>query len=68
VQSITTTWPVVGTAQNGSGVADSTTQYFDLYGNHRWRKDKRGYLVRDQFDVATGAQVQHIADVNTALA
>ncbi|HUY35939.1 MAG TPA: RHS repeat-associated core domain-containing protein [Pirellulales bacterium] len=67
VQSITTTWPVVSTAQNGSGVADSTTQYFDLYGNPTWRMDERGFLFRDQFDVATGAQVQQIVDVNTAL-
>jgi len=67
VQSITTTWPVVSTAQNGSSVADSKTQFFSLYGYPTWRKDERGFLVRDQFDVATGAQVQHIADVNTAL-
>jgi len=52
---------------NGSGVADSKTQYLSLYGYPTWRKDERGFLVRDQFDVATGAQVQHIDDVNTAL-
>jgi hypothetical protein len=46
VQSITTTWPVVSTAQNGSGMADSTTQYFDLYGNPTWSKDERGFLTR----------------------
>ncbi len=67
VQSITTTHPVVSTAQNGSGVADSTTQFFDRHGHPTWSKDERGFLVRDQFDVATGAQTQHIADVNTAL-
>ena len=67
VQSITTTWPVVSTAQNGSGVGDSTTQFFSLYGYPTWSKDERGFLVRDQFDVATGAQTQHIDDVNTAL-
>ncbi|MGH9809849.1 MAG: hypothetical protein ACRD9W_21800, partial [Terriglobia bacterium] len=31
------------------------------------RKDERGFLFRDQSDVATGAQVQEIRDVNTAL-
>ncbi len=67
MESITTTWPVVSTAQNGSGVADSTTQFFDLYGNPTWSKDERGFLVRDKYDVATGAQTQHIEDVNTAL-
>jgi hypothetical protein len=31
VHSITTTWPVVSTAQNGSGIADSRTVFFDAY-------------------------------------
>ncbi|HVC99463.1 MAG TPA: hypothetical protein VND64_37700, partial [Pirellulales bacterium] len=50
VQSITTTWPVVSTAQNGSGVAEGKTQFFSLYGYPTWRKDERAFLVRDQFD------------------
>jgi hypothetical protein len=66
VQSITTTWPVVSTAQNGSGVADSRTVFFDAYANPVWLKDERGFIFYSAFDVTTGAVIQTIADFNTS--
>ncbi|HUG92211.1 MAG TPA: hypothetical protein VML55_15325, partial [Planctomycetaceae bacterium] len=36
VKEKTTTLPVVPTSQNGSGVADTRREYFDLYGNLVW--------------------------------
>src|SRR5262249_48890140 len=45
VQQRITTLPVVSTAQNGSGVAATTRDYFDQFGNLTWHMDERGYLT-----------------------
>ncbi|HWB12930.1 MAG TPA: RHS repeat-associated core domain-containing protein, partial [Pirellulales bacterium] len=66
VQSITTTWPVVSAAQNGSGIADSRTFFYDAYANPVWTKDERGYIFYQGFDATTGAVTQTIADFNTS--
>jgi hypothetical protein len=42
----TTTWPAVPTSQNGSGVADSRIERFDIQGNLIWLKDERGFITR----------------------
>ncbi|HWB14723.1 MAG TPA: RHS repeat-associated core domain-containing protein, partial [Pirellulales bacterium] len=65
VQSITTTWPVVSTDQNGSGIADSLTVFYDTYANPLWTKDERGFIHYQAFDVTTGGIVQTIGDFNT---
>jgi hypothetical protein len=67
VQSRATTWPVVSVSQNGSGLADSRVEFFDLYGNPVWTKDERGFIHYVAFDVSTGATIQTIADFDTAL-
>jgi hypothetical protein len=45
VQQKTTTWPVISTAQNGSGVAAQMLEYFDTYGNLIWKMDERGFIT-----------------------
>ena len=63
---VTTTLPVVTTGQNGPGAATSTTTAYDTLGRPAWAKDAGGYLSYAQYDLATGAAVKAIADVDTA--
>jgi RHS repeat-associated protein len=67
VQSITTTLPTVTTAENGPNTADTTTTFFDTYGNPVWTKDGNGYLSYTAYDPTTGAVTETIADVNTGI-
>ncbi len=64
----TTTFPVVSTAQNGTGVAAVTKTVFDLFGNANWRMDENGFIFQTKYDVITGAVTQRIEDVNTSTA
>ena len=66
VQQKATTLPVVSAAQNGSGTAATTSEYFDSFGQTTWKMDERGFLTAMIYDVPTGALVQRIDDVNTA--
>lgn len=63
----TTTFPIVPTTQNGSGSADSKKAAYDAYGNPTWEMDERGFLTNRTYDLATGAVIQLIQDVNTAI-
>jgi RHS repeat-associated protein len=67
VQMITVTAPTITTAENGPGVADTETLVFDPYGQLIWTKDADGFLTYTAYDIATGAVVETIDDVNTAL-
>lgn len=64
-QSATRSLPIVTTAQNGSGAADTTIVVYDLYGRPTWTKDADGYLTYTTYDVLTGAVTKTITDVNT---
>jgi hypothetical protein len=66
MQSETVTAPVVSAAQNGPGTADVTTAVFDVYGRTIWTKDADGFITYTAYDLATGAVVKTINDVNTA--
>ena len=66
IESDTTTAPVIASAQNGPGTADTTTVYYDTYGRPIWTKDGDGYIDYIAYDNATGAVVTSITDVNTA--
>ncbi len=63
--SVTTTMPTVSTAQNGSGVAATSTVAFDTDGRVVWSKDAGGFLTYNQYDQATGSLLKTIADVDT---
>jgi len=67
VDQRTTTFPLVTTNQNGSGDADSKIDAFDTYGNLTWAMDERGFLTNQTYDLATGAVVQRIQDVDTSI-
>ncbi|MBI3860974.1 MAG: hypothetical protein HY290_03680 [Planctomycetia bacterium] len=67
MQQKTTTWPVIATSQNGSGVAAQMLEYFDTYSNLIWKMDERGYITGMTYDIPTGALIQQIDDVNTSL-
>jgi RHS repeat-associated protein len=67
VQQQITTLPAIPASQNGSGVAATTGDYYDSYGNLTWHQDERGFLTNTSYDVPTGAVSETIADVNTAL-
>ena len=60
------TLPVVGTDQNGSGMAATRREYFDIYGNLTWTMDERGFITRMVYDIPTGAVIQQVADVDTS--
>jgi RHS repeat-associated protein len=67
VQQKTTTYPVVSVEQNGSGVADSMKEYFDINSNLIWNMDPRGFITGMSYDIPTGALTQQISDVDTSL-
>jgi len=65
VQQMITTLPVISTAQNGSGVANTTRDYFDIYANMTWHMDGSGYITYTAHDPVTAAITQRIDDVDT---
>lgn len=67
VQQQTTTWPVVPTGQNGSGVAASAVSVFNEFGLRTWFKNERGFITHFVYDAITNALVQRIDDVDTSI-
>ncbi len=65
VQQRITTLPVISTAQNGSGVANTRGEYYDIYGNRTWQMDERGILTRTTYDIPTDGITERIDDVDT---
>ena len=63
----TTTWPIVPTGQNGSGLAYQTTELYDLDGKLIWERGPKGYIRKKNYDAVTGALLQRIEDVDGAL-
>jgi RHS repeat-associated protein len=66
IASVTTTYPTITAAENGSGTATTATKVFDQFGRIVWTKDASGVINYSQYDDLTGAVVKHIVDVNTA--
>jgi hypothetical protein len=67
VQQQTITYPAVPSDQNGSGIAGAEQSYYDTYGRLIWYMNQQGAISYTAYDNATGAVIQQIADVNTAL-
>lgn len=72
-QSITTTYPPITTTQNGPASSNTDTAHADVevdwlnnYGQVVWQKNGDGFLSYTNYDLATGAVVKQISDVNTA--
>ena len=66
IKTKTTTYPVVTTAENGSGVATTEKQYFDQRGRVRWEVDGNGYVSYHSYDPDTGLLAYTVRDVDTA--
>jgi RHS repeat-associated protein len=64
-QSMTVTHPVISAGQNGSGSADTETTFFDVYGRPVWNQDGDGFLTYIAYDIATGAVVKTVQDVDS---
>jgi len=67
IASIATSLPVVSAAQNGPGTADVSDVVFDENGRPTWTRDAEGYINHFAYDVGTGALLEMIVDVDTAL-
>lgn len=67
VQQKTTTFPVISAAQNGPGIAVTSQEYYDTYGNVTWAMDERGFITHTVYDIPTGAISQLVTDVNTSM-
>lgn len=66
IETQTTTLPAVPTTQNGSGVATTTSQYYDNLGRLRWTQDGEGYINYMAYNPVTGALAYQAIDVNPA--
>lgn len=64
VKCVTSTFPAVSTAHNGSGVRATTEQYFDKAGRQRWYKDAEGYVTYYSYHALTGLRGYVATDVN----
>jgi RHS repeat-associated protein len=60
----TTTWPVVPTGQNGSGLADSRKEAYNAYGRLIWTLEERGYITGFSYDLSTDALIQRVDDAS----
>ncbi len=58
------TLPVIPTSQNGSGVAATQQEQYDLYGNMTWEQGPKGYVDYFAYDIVTGATTQMVEDVD----
>ncbi len=67
-QSITITLPAIAGNHNGSGNSISTVQVFDNLGRPTWSKDASGIISYADYDLATGAVLTAITDVDTSKA
>jgi RHS repeat-associated protein len=64
MEAQTVTKPVVPSAENGPGVADQETTYYDTFGRTASSVDGDGFVNNATYDPATGAVNQTITDVN----
>ena len=62
VSQLVATLPIVPTTQNGSGLANFTTQAFDRYGNRTSLTDERGFVSQWTYNVGLGGMTQSIVD------
>lgn len=66
LQQKVTTLPVITTAQNGSNIAATQQEQYDVYGNMIWEQGPRGFIDTFTYVVPTAAMEQMIEDVDPA--
>jgi RHS repeat-associated protein len=67
IESVTTTLPTVTTAQNGPNSSTSTVDVYNEQGQVVWTKDESGNVDYTAYDPATGAVVEQINNVSSAI-
>jgi RHS repeat-associated protein len=67
VRRQTLTLPAVAASRNGGNVTASYDTVLDRYGRVIWQRDAAGVLSFGEYDLATGALVKWIRDVDTDL-
>lgn len=67
IEQRTTTLPAISTSQNGSGTSNTRKDYFNEFGYRTWAMDERGFITHTVYDIATGAQIQRVDDVDTSV-
>ena len=60
----TTIQPVVSTTQHGSGVAATSTDLYNTFGQVVWSQDAAGSISYTAYNPATGAVVEQVQDAN----
>ena len=66
VKTRTTTLPTISSGQNGSGVATTSSDYYDNLGRLRWTQDGEGYINYYSYNPITGGHAYLAVDVNPA--
>jgi RHS repeat-associated protein len=64
IAQVTTSYPIVTTAQNGSGAATSTIISLDAFGRMTSLQDEDGFVDTGTYSTLTGALTQTIEDTN----
>jgi RHS repeat-associated protein len=62
----TTTFPVVPSTQNGSGVATTIGEYYDNVGRLRWTQDGEGYIKYYAYHPSMGTVAYEVVDIDPA--
>jgi len=62
-----TTLPAIDTAQNGPGTSPVRKEHYDFFGNMTWEQGPRGFIDYFKYDLSTGARIQMIEDVDSAI-
>ena len=66
IQSMTVTAPSISADQNGPDSPDVTTTIYNAYGQAIWSRDGGGFIDYTAYDIATGAVIETITDVDTS--
>ena len=66
MQERITTLPAIAPWQNGSGVAATRTERFDIHGNLLWLKDERGFITGHEYAAGPALVSRTIQDVDDA--
>ncbi|MCB1093103.1 MAG: hypothetical protein KDL87_16310, partial [Verrucomicrobiae bacterium] len=67
VYQLTTTFPIVSTADHGTGEEEKTYRIYSIEGFLIWEKDARGVITWHLYDPATGAEIQRVEDADPSL-
>ncbi|MCC7408891.1 MAG: RHS repeat-associated core domain-containing protein [Phycisphaeraceae bacterium] len=65
INTRTVTQPVISTAQNGSGVASVSKEYYDQAGRLRWLKNAQGTVTYYSYDPEYGRRTYQVDDIDT---